>query len=85
MNKKTIEIRKRTPEEVMDFALKTNTENIWLKHNWKDLKKWIEEQYEFITQLPPITKEIALEHKIMANSYKAILEKMEELEGEQLW
>ena len=55
-------------------------ENKRLIANGEKLKMYLQEQYIFITSIPSITKEIALEHKIMANCYKDMLDKMEELE-----
>ena len=51
-----------------------------LEHNWNELKKWLEEQDIFITELPVFMKEIAIEHKTMSLCYKNILDKMTELE-----
>ena len=48
--------------------------------NWNELKEWIKEQDVFITELPAFTKEISIEHKIMAICYENILDKMEDLE-----
>ena len=50
------------------------------KNNWEELKKWLEEQHQFIIVIPAFTKEIIQEHKTMELCYEDILNKMKELE-----
>lgn len=50
------------------------------KNNWEELKKWLEEQHQFIIEIPAFTKEIIQEHKTMELCYEDILNKMKELE-----
>lgn len=66
--------------EYKDYEI-LEKENEQLKNNWNELKKWLEEQDIFITELPAFTKEITIEHKTMSICYENILDKMQELEG----
>lgn len=46
-----------------------------------ELEKWLEEQYQFIIEIPAFTKEISQEHKTMEICYEIILDKIKELKG----
>lgn len=52
-----------------------------LETNWNELKKWLEEQKEFIENIPTFTIEITHNHFGMVGAYKNTLSKMQELEG----
>lgn len=67
--------------KLSELWCKSQQENKQLKNNWNKLKKWLEEQDIFITELPAFTKEITIEHKTMSICYENILDKMQELEG----
>lgn len=47
-----------------------------------ELKKWLEEQHQFIIEIPAFTKEISQEHKVMECCYEDVLDKINELEGD---
>ena len=47
----------------------------------KELEKWLEEQHQFIIEIPAFTKEISIEHKTMELCYENILDKLQELKG----
>lgn len=53
---------------------------IELQNNWNELKKWLEEQKEFIEDIPTFTLEITHNHFGMVGAYKNTLSKMQELE-----
>ena len=46
-----------------------------------ELEKWLEEQHQFIIEIPAYTKEIAVEHKTMEICYENVLDKLQELKG----
>ena len=52
-----------------------------LQSNWNSLREWLEEQHQFIIEIPAYTKEISIEHKTMEICYENVLDKMNELEG----
>lgn len=52
-----------------------------LQSNWNSLREWLENQHQFIIEIPAYTKEIAIEHKTMEICYENVLDKMNELEG----
>lgn len=45
-----------------------------------ELEKWLEEQHQFIIEIPAFTKEISQEHKVMECCYEDVLDKIKELE-----
>lgn len=47
-----------------------------------ELKEWLEEQHQFIIEIPAFTKEISQEHKTMELCYENVLDKIEELEND---
>lgn len=47
-----------------------------------ELEEWIEEQHQFIIEIPAYTKEISIEHKTMEICYENILDKIQELKKE---
>lgn len=51
-----------------------------LQSNWNNLGEWLEEQHQFIIEIPAYTKEISIEHKTMEICYENVLDKMNELE-----
>lgn len=51
-----------------------------LQHNWNELKTWIEEQRDFIENVPTFSRDIKNNHMGMIGSYNNCLEKMEEIE-----
>lgn len=53
----------------------------YLQTRWNSLREWLEEQHQFIIEIPVYTKEISIEHKTMEICYENILDKMNELEG----
>lgn len=55
--------------------------NNQLQSNWNSLREWLEEQHQFIIEIPAYTKEISIEHKTMEICYENVLDKMNELEG----
>lgn len=59
--------------EIMDYITK-------LQNNWNELKKWLEEQKEFLENIPTFTLEITHNHFGMVGAYKNTLGKMQELE-----
>lgn len=46
-----------------------------------ELEKWLEEQHQFIIEIPAFTKEISTEHKTMEICYENALDKLQELKG----
>lgn len=52
-----------------------------LKKQKEELRDWLEEQIEFVSNIPTFTKEIKLSHKQQISIYRYILDKIEELEG----
>lgn len=48
--------------------------------NWNKLKKWINEQKEFIKELPTYTNDIMNNHIGMIGAYNNVLEEMIELD-----
>ena len=46
-----------------------------------ELEKWLEEQHQFIIEIPAYTKEISIEHKTMEICYENVLDKLQELLG----
>ena len=51
------------------------------KYIINELEKWLEEQHQFIIEIPAFTKEISIEHKTMELCYENILDKLQELKG----
>lgn len=47
-----------------------------------ELEKWLEEQHQFIIEIPAYTKDISIEHKTMEICYENILDKLNELKGD---
>ena len=47
-----------------------------------ELEKWLEEQHQFIIEIPAYTKEISIEHKTMEICYENLLDKLQELKGD---
>ena len=52
-----------------------------LQSNWNSLRRWLQEQNNFLEGIPTFTKEIEREHKIQIISYDYVLDKMNELES----
>lgn len=52
-----------------------------LQTRWNSLREWLEEQHQFIIEIPAYTKEISIEHKTMEICYENVLDKMNELES----
>ena len=46
-----------------------------------ELEKWLEEQHQFIIEIPAFTKEISTENKTMEICYENVLDKLQELKG----
>ena len=65
-----------------DLWCKSQEENKRLNNIINELEKWLEEQHQFIIEIPAFTKEIAVEHKTMEICYENILDKLQELKGE---
>lgn len=53
-----------------------------LNNTINELEKWLEEQHQFIIEIPAYTKEIAVEHKAMEICYENVLDKLQELKGD---
>lgn len=53
-----------------------------LKKQKEELRSWLEEQIEFVSNITTFTKEIELSHKQQISIYRYILDKIEELELE---
>lgn len=51
-----------------------------LQNNWNELKKWLEEQKEFINDIPTFSNDIKNNHIGMVGAYNNSLDKMQELE-----
>lgn len=68
------ETRKCLKETQQELQRKDNIIN--------ELKKWLEEQHQFIIEIPAFTKEISQEHKVMECCYEDVLDKINELEGD---
>ena len=47
-----------------------------------ELEKWLELQKHFIINIPTFMEQLGREHKIMFNDYQNILNKLQELKGE---
>ena len=52
-----------------------------LQSNWNELKKWLEEQKEFINDIPTFSNDIKNNHIGMVGAYNNSLDKMQEMEG----
>ena len=52
-----------------------------LQNNWNELKKWLEEQKEFINDIPTFSNDIKNNHIGMVGAYNNSLDKMQELDG----
>ena len=67
------------------MALEGNEElvekNLKLQNNWNELKKWLEEQKEFINDIPTFSNDIKNNHIGMVGAYNNSLDKMQELDG----
>ena len=62
-----------------------NVESEWFKPKktvLDELERWLEEQHQFIIEIPAYTKEISIEHKTMEICYESILDKIQELKKE---
>lgn len=53
-----------------------------LKKQKEELRIWLEEQIEFVSNITTFTKEIELSHKQQISIYRYILDKIEELDLE---
>jgi hypothetical protein len=73
--------------------LKTNNEKVTINDYYyyyllkcedalNELEKWLEEQHQFIIEIPAFTKEISIEHKTMEICYENILNKIQKLKGD---
>ena len=72
--------------------LKTNNEKVTINDYYyyyllkcenilNELEKWLEEQHQFIIEIPAYTKEISIEHKTMGICYENVLDKLQQLKG----
>lgn len=85
-----IDIKVKTYEQLKNEVIILNT-NSYLKDlkieqlqsNWNSLREWLEQQHQFIIEIPAYTKEISIEHKTMETCYENVLDKMNELEGDK--
>ena len=66
--------------DLLDYIRKIEKENKQLQNNWNELKKWLEEQKEFIKDIPTFSNDIKNNHIGMAGAYNNSLDKMQELE-----
>ena len=70
-------------EQLNDDLEKTvhnlQVENERLNNIINELEKWLEEQHQFIIEIPAYTKEISIEHKTMEICYENVLDKLQEL------
>lgn len=57
----------------------TELERERLNNIINELEKWLEEQHQFIIEIPAYTKEISIEHKTMEICYENALDKLKEL------
>ena len=69
------------PKYLVDYDFK-DMEIARLNKIIDDLEKWLEEQHQFIIEIPAYTKEISIEHKTMELCYENILDKLKELKEE---
>lgn len=67
-----------------EYALKGLLEEIERLNNIiNELEKWLEEQHQFIIEIPAYTKEISIEHKTMEICYENVLDKLQELKEKE--
>ena len=67
---------------IVDSELKEKDKEIErLNYIINELEKWLEEQHQFIIEIPAYTKEISIEHKTMEICYENVLDKLQELKG----
>ena len=68
--------------ELVEILIDRDLEIESLNNIINELKKWLEEQHQFIIEIPAYTKEIAVEHKTMEICYENVLDKLQELKGD---
>ena len=78
---KRVEDLKTINEEHQILNGMLRKENDRLNTIINELEKWLEEQHQFIIEIPAYTKEISIEHKTMEICYENVLEKLQELKG----
>lgn len=68
-------------EELLTLYTTEREVKDYYKNVTNELEKWLEEQHQFIIEIPAYTKEISIEHKTMEICYENVLDKLQELKG----
>ena len=79
-NKNPLRQQELSKERAECIANKYNNLVEELQNNWNELKKWLEEQKEFINDIPIFSNDIKNNHIGMIGAYNNSLDKMQELE-----